>query len=183
MRAAIFRSAQINTSAPPAMTFNTKNAATPAVTDHASHSGSPAVKIRKSAICQGSHADKTNRLNTGFSAGNPDREISHEVCTMASGITSTARNNRQKSTPFAAVASGSLRRCRAVGCAVGCSERCADHPCYLSISPITMSRLPTMAGTSAIRQPRQSSWTTDRLENELDRARTRHGIGEPSPTR
>jgi hypothetical protein len=52
-----------------------------------------------------------------------------------------------------------------------------------SISPITMSRDPTTAGTSAIRHPRHSSEVTDRLENELDRARARHGIADPSPTR
>ncbi len=36
-----------------------------------------------------------------------------------------------------------------------------------------MSRLPTIAGTSAIRQPLQRAWVTERFENELDRARTR----------
>ena len=41
-----------------------------------------------------------------------------------------------------------------------------------------MSRLPTMAGTSAIRHPRQSSCVTARFENELERARTRHGIAD-----
>ena len=40
----------------------------------------------------------------------------------------------------------------------------------------------TIAGTSAIKQPRQSSWVTERLEKELDRARTRHGIDVPLPT-
>src|SRR5688500_10721404 len=41
---------------------------------------------------------------------------------------------------------------------------CADQR---SISPMTMSREPTIAGTSAIRQPRQSSLVTDRLQKEL----------------
>ncbi len=54
---------------------------------------------------------------------------------------------------------------------------------YLSISPITMSSEPTMAGTSAIRQPRQRSAVTDRLQNELLRARTRQGIAFPSLTK
>ena len=47
---------------------------------------------------------------------------------------------------------------------------------YRSISPITMSSEPTIAGTSAIRQPRHSSWVTERLQNELLRARARQGI-------
>ena len=42
-----------------------------------------------------------------------------------------------------------------------------------------MSSEPTMAGTSAIRQPRHSSCVTDRLQNELLRARARQGIGAP----
>ena len=33
-----------------------------------------------------------------------------------------------------------------------------------------------MAGTSAIRQPRHSSWVTDKLQKQLLRARTRQGI-------
>ena len=39
-----------------------------------------------------------------------------------------------------------------------------------------MSSEPTIAGTSAIRQPRQSSCVTDRLQKQLLRARARHGI-------
>ena len=46
---------------------------------------------------------------------------------------------------------------------------------YRSISPMTMSMLPTMAGTSAIRQPRQISLVTLRLQKLDDRARTRSG--------
>ncbi len=47
---------------------------------------------------------------------------------------------------------------------------------HRSISPITMSSEPTIAGTSAIRQPRHRSCVTDKLQNELLRARTRDGI-------
>ena len=53
---------------------------------------------------------------------------------------------------------------------------------YRSISPITMSSEPTIAGTSAIRQPRHSSWVTERLQKQLLRARTRQGIESPSLT-
>ncbi len=53
---------------------------------------------------------------------------------------------------------------------------------HRSISPMTMSSEPTMAGTSAIRQPRQSSCVTERLQNELERARARQGIALPSLT-
>ena len=42
---------------------------------------------------------------------------------------------------------------------------------------------PTIAGTSAIKHPRHSSGQTDKLQNELLRARTRQGIEEPSLTR
>ncbi len=42
-------------------------------------------------------------------------------------------------------------------------------------SPMTKSRLPTMAGTSAMRQPRQISFVTLRLQKHDDRARTRNG--------
>src|SRR5207244_5658122 len=44
-----------------------------------------------------------------------------------------------------------------------------------SISPMTMSIEPTMAGTSAIRQPRQISLVTLRLQKLDERARTRNG--------
>src|SRR5207253_4345405 len=44
-----------------------------------------------------------------------------------------------------------------------------------SISPMTMSMEPTMAGTSAMRQPRQMSFVTLRLQKLDDRARTRNG--------
>ena len=40
---------------------------------------------------------------------------------------------------------------------------------------MTISMLPTMAGTSAIRQPRQISLVTLRLQKLDDRARTRSG--------
>src|SRR5262249_43587818 len=46
---------------------------------------------------------------------------------------------------------------------------------YRSISPITTSMLPTIAGTSATRQPRHSSFVTLRFAKQLDRARTRSG--------
>ena len=54
---------------------------------------------------------------------------------------------------------------------------------HLSISPMTMSMLPTMAGTSAMRQPRQISLVTLRLQKLDDRARTRSGtaiLGVPA---
>ena len=54
---------------------------------------------------------------------------------------------------------------------------------YRSISPMTTSSEPTMAGTSAMRHPRQRSLVTDRLQNELLRARARQGIALPSLTR
>ena len=53
---------------------------------------------------------------------------------------------------------------------------------HLSISPITMSRLPTMAGMSAIKTPRQSSPVTDRLQKHELLARARAGSASPSPT-
>jgi hypothetical protein len=53
---------------------------------------------------------------------------------------------------------------------------------YRSISPMTISNDPTMAGTSAIRHPWHSSVVTDKLQNELLRARARQGIAEPSLT-
>jgi hypothetical protein len=53
---------------------------------------------------------------------------------------------------------------------------------YRSISPMTMSNDPTIAGTSAIRQPWHSSCVTERLQKELLRARTRQGIDDPSLT-
>src|SRR5690242_732897 len=59
----------------------------------------------------------------------------------------------------------------------GESQRSAT---YRSISPITISSDPTIAGTSAIKQPRQSSCVTERLQNELLLARTRQGIELPS---
>lgn len=58
---------------------------------------------------------------------------------------------------------------------------CFDSP-YLSISPITISSEPTIAGTSAIRQPRQISGETDKLQKQLLRARARQGIEPPSLT-
>jgi cyclopropane fatty-acyl-phospholipid synthase-like methyltransferase len=51
----------------------------------------------------------------------------------------------------------------------------SDPHSHLSISPMTMSMLPTMAGTSAIKQPRQISSVTLRLQKLDDRARTRNG--------
>lgn len=46
---------------------------------------------------------------------------------------------------------------------------------HLSISPMTMSMLPTIAGMSAIRQPRHRSLVTLRFEKLEERARTRRG--------
>ena len=48
-------------------------------------------------------------------------------------------------------------------------------PAHRSISPITMSILPTTAGTSAMRQSRQISSVTLRLAKHDERARTRNG--------
>src|SRR5208283_1798158 len=48
---------------------------------------------------------------------------------------------------------------------------------YRSTSPMTKSMLPTMAGMSAIRQPRQSSLVTLKLQKHDERARTRNGTG------
>jgi hypothetical protein len=45
-----------------------------------------------------------------------------------------------------------------------------------------MSSEPTMAGTSAIRQPRQSSCVIERLQKQELRARARQGIELPSLT-
>ena len=55
-------------------------------------------------------------------------------------------------------------------------ERPRRTPRQRSISPMTMSNEPTMAGTSAIGTPVQISWMTERLEKQLLRALTRHGI-------
>ena len=65
-------------------------------------------------------------------------------------------------------------------CAVGDNS---SEACHRSISPMTMSREPTMAGTSAMRQPRQSSCVTERLQKELERARARQGMELPSLTK
>jgi hypothetical protein len=54
---------------------------------------------------------------------------------------------------------------------------------YRSISPITMSSEPTIAGTSAIRQPWHSRLVIERLQKQLLRARARHGIESPELTR
>ena len=54
---------------------------------------------------------------------------------------------------------------------------------YLSISPITISNEPTMAGTSASNTPRHNSPVTDKLQKQLLRARVRQGIEVPSLTR
>ncbi len=51
-----------------------------------------------------------------------------------------------------------------------------------SISPITTSSDPTIAGMSASRMPRQRGPVTERLQKLLLLARARTGIGEPSPT-
>ena len=48
-----------------------------------------------------------------------------------------------------------------------------------SISPITMSSEPTIAGMSAIRQPRPISLIGERLLKQLLRARARQGIAVP----
>lgn len=50
-----------------------------------------------------------------------------------------------------------------------------SHSRYRSISPMTMSMLPTIAGTSAIRQPLHRGLVTLRLEKLDERARTRRG--------
>ena len=54
---------------------------------------------------------------------------------------------------------------------------------YRSISPITMSSEPTMAGTSASNTPRQRGSVTERLQKQLLLARARIGSACPSPTR
>src|SRR5581483_8186470 len=51
---------------------------------------------------------------------------------------------------------------------------CGDQA-HRSISPMTMSIDPTMAGTSAMRQPRQMALVTERLRKLDDFARTRSG--------
>ena len=53
---------------------------------------------------------------------------------------------------------------------------------YRSISPITISSEPTMAGMSAMRIPRQSGPVTDRLQKQELLARARNGSASPSPT-
>ena len=58
-----------------------------------------------------------------------------------------------------------------------------DDPAYRSISPITMSSEPTIAGTSAIKQPRHNSCVTLKFEKQRLRARARHGIDVPSLTK
>lgn len=55
------------------------------------------------------------------------------------------------------------------------SGRYSKFLTYLSISPITMSVEPMMAGKSPIRQPRQISPITLKLEKLEERARTRNG--------
>ena len=64
-----------------------------------------------------------------------------------------------------------------------CTSWHADHV-QRSISPMTMSMLPTIAGTSAIRQPWQMALVTLRLEKLDERARTRNGtaslLGRPT---
>jgi len=52
---------------------------------------------------------------------------------------------------------------------------------YLSISPITMSSEPTMAGISAIRQLAHSGAVTDKLQNDELLARARSGMLESLP--
>ena len=54
-------------------------------------------------------------------------------------------------------------------------QACYRNQRHRSISPMTMSMLPMMAGTSAIRQPLQISLATLRLQKQPDRARTRSG--------
>jgi len=50
MRAAIFRSAQMNTTAPPAITLRINAAATPAAIVHASQGGRPMELMKKSTM-------------------------------------------------------------------------------------------------------------------------------------
>src|SRR4051794_17724048 len=59
----------------------------------------------------------------------------------------------------------------------------ATNHLYRSISPMTMSSEPTIAGTSAIRHPRQSALVTDKLQKLLLRALARQGIDSPLLTR
>ena len=54
---------------------------------------------------------------------------------------------------------------------------------YRSISPITTSSEPTIAGMSAIRQPAHKGPVTDRLQNDELLARARRGLLESFPTR
>ena len=54
---------------------------------------------------------------------------------------------------------------------------------YLSISPMTMSSDPTMAGISAIRQPSHSFSVTDKLQKLELFARARNGLFASAPTR
>ena len=51
-----------------------------------------------------------------------------------------------------------------------------------SISPMTTSSEPTIAGMSAIRQPAQSGAVTDRLQNDELFARARNGTALSFPT-
>lgn len=88
----------------------------------------------------------------GLQAALEDREISHKESTMPR--------------PRAGFLAADNSRARPL-----------DH--YRSISPITTSNEPTMAGTSAIKQPWHSAFVTDRLQKLLLRARARQGIASP----
>jgi hypothetical protein len=52
---------------------------------------------------------------------------------------------------------------------------------HRSISPITISNEPTMAGMSAMRHPAQSGAVTDRLQNDELLARARKGLAASLP--
>ena len=59
----------------------------------------------------------------------------------------------------------------------------ACHRCHRSISPMTISSDPTIAGMSAIRQPPQSSSVTERLQKDELFARALNGMLLSTPTR
>ena len=117
--------------------------------------------------------------------------IAHAIAHVESEPSSVSHSNAKENRP------GSFGRARfATLCAIEADSRerrrgapdtaagrvgelCRMAGNYRSISPITMSNEPTIAGMSAIRQPRHRSLVTDRLQNELLRARTRHGIASP----
>lgn len=88
----------------------------------------------------------------GLQAALEDREISHKASTMP-------------------------RPCTGILLAAFPLTLRFNH--YRSISPITTSNEPTIAGMSAIKQPRQRAFVTDKLQKLLLRARARHGTASP----